>query len=140
MKCKELASKYNVTPMQVGRLRKKLFPDEEGDLSAQAVSVMSEYFDDLLELDVRQEIEELVKPQFVDSMCSYAQEGRQEVECKINGENGVETVRALIPHFGTPMHSVGKPMRLEVIEYKEVKYYRHASLAGKAWSTIKYDK
>ena len=139
MQCKELASEYNVTPMQVGRLRKKACPDEEGDLSPESVAFIRAYFDEIEEVDTRHELEELVKPQFIDSMCSYAQEGRQEVECKINGENGIETIRALIPFHGSPMHAVGRPMRLEVIEYKDVKYYRHASLAGKAWSTIKND-
>ena len=79
-------------------------------------------------------MEELVKPRFVDSICSYTQEGRHEVECKFKGDNGIETVRALIPYNTAGDQLRGKPMRLEVIEYKDVKYYRHASLAGKAWS------
>jgi hypothetical protein len=136
MKCKELAAEYGVTPMQVGRLRKQFAPEETGDVSVETAALIRNYYDDLETVEMRKEMEEIVKPQFVDSMCSYAQSGRNEVECKIREGDEIRTVRALIPFLSDPMHLRGKPMKLEVIEYKSVKYYRHASLAGKAWSNL----
>lgn len=136
MKCKELAETYGVTPMSIGRLRRRFAPDEEGDLSEATVEFIRIYFEELESDDNVKEMEELVKPQFVDSICSYTQEGRREVECKFQGEDGIETVLALIP-YTTASHGLrGKPMKLEVIEHNDVKYYRHASLAGKAWSNL----
>jgi hypothetical protein len=136
MKCKELAAEYGVTPMQVGRLRKQFAPEETGDVSVETAALIRNYYDDLETVEMRKEMEEIVKPQFVDSMCSYAQSGRNEVECKIREGDEIRTVRSLIPFMTDPMHLRGKPMKLEVIEYKSVKYYRHASLAGKAWSNL----
>ena len=136
MKCKELAAEYGVTPMQVGRLRKQFAPEETGDVSVGTAALIRNYYDDLETVEMRKEMEEIVKPQFVDSICSYTQSGRNEVECKIRDEGKIQTVRALIPFLSDPMHLSGKPMKLEVIEYKSVKYYRHASLAGKAWSNL----
>jgi len=136
MKCKELAAEYGVTPMQVGRLRKQFAPEETGDVSVETAALIRNYYDDLETVEMRKEMEEIVKPQFVDSICSYAQSGRNEVECKIREGDEIRTVRALIPFLSDPMHLRGKPMKLEVIEYKSVKYYRHASLAGKAWSNL----
>jgi hypothetical protein len=137
MRCKELASEYNVTPMQVGRLRKKACPDEDGDLSPESEAFIRAYLDDLLDIDVRTELEEVVKPQFVESICSYAQAGRSEVECKMKDDDGIKTVCALVPFKSDIIRMVGRPMKLEVIEYKDVKYYRHASLAGKAWGKMR---
>lgn len=137
MKCKTLAKEYGVTAMQVGRLRKQFAPDESGDLSAESVEFVRSYFEELQSDEVAKEMEEAVKPQFVDSVCSYTQEGRHEVECKIQGEGGIETVRALIPFSSNVSTLQGRPMRLEVIDFEGVMYYRHASLAGKAWSTVR---
>jgi len=137
MKCKTLAQEYSVTAMSIGRLRKQFAPDESGDLSAESVEFIRSYFTEIESDEARSDIEEAVKPQFVDSICSYTQEGRHEVECKFLGENGVETVRALIPYTTTSSQLRGKPMKLEVIECEGVKYYRHASLAGMAWSAVK---
>ena len=122
--------------MQVGRLRKQFAPEETGDVSVETAALIRNYYDDLETVEMRKEMEEIVKPQFVDSICSYAQSGRNEVECKIREGDEIRTVRALIPFLSDPMHLRGKPMKLEVIEYKSVKYYRHASLAGKAWSNL----
>jgi len=137
MKCKDLAEEYGVTAMSIGRLRKQFAPDESGDLSSESEEFIRAYFDEQQSDEVVKEIEEAVKPQFVDSVCSYTQEGRYEVECKIKDENGIKTVRALIPFSSNVSSFQGQPMRLEVIEYRGVEYYRHASLAGSAWSTVK---
>lgn len=135
MKCKDKAHEWKVTPMQIGRLRKQLFPKSEGgDLTDEEAAAIDAYFEELEELDTRKELEEAVKPQFVDAICSYAKEGRREVECKIRGENGrIETVYALIPTSSHPERLLGKPMKLEFIEYNDKKYYRHASLTNYAW-------
>ena len=138
MKCKELAAEYGVTPMQVGRLRKRFAPDESGDLSRDTVCLIREYYDDLEQVDARKEMEEAVKPQFVEAICSYSQKGRSEIECKIREDDNIFTVRALIPFTTDPLLLRGKMMKLEVIEYKDVKYYRHASLAGRAWGNTKW--
>jgi hypothetical protein len=137
MKCKTLAEEYGVTAMSIGRLRKQFAPDESGDLSAESVEFIRSYFTELESDDTAKEMEEAIKPQFVDSVCSYTQEGRHEVECKIREINEIVTVRALIPFSKNVFSYQGRPMRLEVIEHEGVKYYRHASLAGMAWSTIK---
>lgn len=138
MKCKELAIQHRVTAMQIGKLRKQFAPDETGDVSPETASLIHSYFDELEDIDTRKEMEEAVKPQFVDSICSYAQEGRNEVECKLKINGKIHTVRSLIPFMDDPMQLRGKAMRLEVIEYKGVEYYRHASLAGKAWSNLQW--
>lgn len=137
MKCKTLAEEYGVTAMSIGRLRKQFAPDESGDLSAESEEFIRAYFDEQQSDEVIREIEEAVKPKFIDSVCSYTQEGRHEVECKIRTEDGIETVRALIPFTSEVKMYQGRPMSLEVIEHNGVKYYRHASLAGMAWSTIR---
>jgi len=137
MKCKELAEEYGVTAMSIGRLRKQFAPDEEGELSSESVDFIRAYFNELSSDENAKEMEELVKPQFIDSICSYTQEGRYEVECKFQGEDGTETVRAIIPYSTASNQLRGKPMKLEVIEHKGVKYYRHASLAGMAWSAVR---
>jgi len=134
MKCKEMAQAHNVTAMQIGRLRKQFAPDEEGELSDQSIEFINTYFDELRSDESLAEMVESVKPAFVDSVCSYTQEGRHEVECKIQSDGGIKTVRALIPFSQKTEHLRGKPMRLEVIEFNDVEYYRHATLAGKAWN------
>lgn len=134
MRCKDIADKYGVTAMQVGRLRAKQFPDEKGDLTEDSAAWLTAYLEEMEDYEGRKETEEAVKPQFVDAFCTYVQRGRYEVECKIRLEDGgVGTVRALIPHKVDPIQLHFKPMRLEVIEYEGEKFYRHASLAGKAW-------
>ena len=40
MKCKELAAEYGVTPMQVGRLRKRFAPEETGDVSIETAALI----------------------------------------------------------------------------------------------------
>jgi hypothetical protein len=136
MKCKTLAIECGVTAMQIGRLRKQFAPNEEGDLSEDSIEFIRGYFSELSSDNVAAEMQEAVRPQFVDSVCSYTQEGRHEVECKFLTDDGVQVVRALIPYTTASSQLQGKPMKLEVIEYKDVKYYRHASLAGKAWSHL----
>ena len=136
MKCKTLAEEYGVTAMSIGRLRKQFAPDESGDLSAESVEFIRSYFNELQSDEATKEMEEAVKPKFVDSICSYTQEGRHEEECKLKEDGEIITVRALIPFSSNVAGYRGRPMRLEVIDCEGVKYYRHASLAGKAWSTI----
>lgn len=136
MKCKTLAEEYSVTAMQIGRLRKQFAPDESGDLSAESEEFIRAYFAEMESDDETKSMEEAIKPQFIDSVCSYTQEGRHEVECKLREGGKIVTVRALIPFSKNVSAYQGRPMSLEVIDYEGVQYYRHASLAGKAWSTI----
>ncbi len=137
MKCKTLAEEYGVTAMQIGRRRKQFAPDESGDLSAESVEFIRAYFTELQSDETAKDIEEAIKPQFVDSVCSYTQEGRHEAECKLREGGKIVTVRVLIPFSKDVSIYQGRPMRLEVIDCEGVKYYRHASLAGMAWSTIR---
>ena len=136
MKCKTLAKECNVTAMQIGRMRKQFAPNETGDLSEDSVEFIRSYFRELESDETAAEMQEAVKPQFVDSVCSYTQEGRHEVECKFMDGKEIRIVRALIPYASASSQLQGKPMRLEVIDHEGVKYYRHASLAGKAWSHL----
>jgi hypothetical protein len=136
MKCKTLAKECNVTAMQIGRMRKQFAPNETGDLSEDSVEFIRSYFRELESDETAAEMQEALKPQFVDSVCSYTQEGRHEVECKFMDGKEIRIVRALIPYASASSQLQGKPMRLEVIDHEGVKYYRHASLAGKAWSHL----
>ena len=136
MKCKTLAKECNVTAMQIGRMRKQFAPNEIGDLSEDSVEFIRSYFRELESDETAAEMQEALKPQFVDSVCSYTQEGRHEVECKFMDGKEIRIVRALIPYASASSQLQGKPMRLEVIDHEGVKYYRHASLAGKAWSHL----
>ena len=136
MKCKTLAKECNVTAMQIGRMRKQFAPNEVGDLSGDSVEFIRSYFRELESDETAAEMREALKSQFVDSICSYTQEGRHEVECKFLVDKEIQIVRALIPHATASSQLQGKPMRLEVIDHEGVKYYRHASLAGKAWSHL----
>ena len=136
MKCKTLAKECNVTAMQIGRMRKQFAPNEIGDLSEDSVEFIRSYFRELESDETAAGMQEALKPQFVDSVCSYTQEGRHEVECKFMDGKEIRIVRALIPYASASSQLQGKPMRLEVIDHEGVKYYRHASLAGKAWSHL----
>ena len=134
MKCKDIAHKYHVTPMQVGRLRKKLNPDNKGgELSEEEVEALSYYYDELESLPEREELEKSVESETVDGYCTYVQAGRREVECKIRSGGEIESVVALIPSSVSPEWCLNKPMKLEVIEYRGKKFYRHVALANHAW-------
>jgi hypothetical protein len=135
MKCKDIANEYNVTAMQVGRLRKKFFPDHMGgELSDEEVETLIAYFEDSTEIDERDSMEEAVKPRFIEGFVSYAQKGRRLVECKVRGAGGIETVHALIPNGQDPVTILRKSIKLEYIEKSDgTKRYRHASLANYAW-------
>ena len=133
MKCKDVAQKYDVTPMQVGRLRKRFFPDTEGgDLNEEETAVVCEYYESLDELEERNQMEEAVKPKFVDGNIIYVKEGLRRAEVHLRDTN--ERVIALMPMVCTKA-MLRKPVTLEEVEYKNVKYYRDASLAGRAWKS-----
>ena len=89
MKCKDIAHKHKVTAMQVGRLRKKLFPNSiGGDLTPMEEEVINEYYEELNSPDNRKEIENALEPTIVEGFCTYYQSGRREIECKVRGEKG----------------------------------------------------
>lgn len=135
MKCKDIANEYNVTAMQVGRIRKKFFPDHAGgDLNPDEVEALTAYFEASTDIDERNSMEEAVKPKFIEGFVSYAQKGHRLVECKIRGIDGIETVHALIPNGQDPVTILRKAIKLEYIEKSDgTKRYRHASLANYAW-------
>lgn len=136
MKCKDLAQKYGVTAMQVGRRRKQFFPDGDGDLTEEEVDVLTEYYESLEDIDTRKEIEEAIQPQFVEGMVCYVPKSTatSHVQCRVRGEDGkIITVPALMPRLERkPI--VGTRLKLEVIELDTgVKRYRHASLTNISW-------
>jgi len=131
MKCKEFGKAYGVTPMQVGRIRKKFYPGHNGgELSEDEIAMLTSYFDNLLDLQVRKELEEVVKPQFVDGIISYIRVGQARAEVFLKGKG--ERVLAHLAYRATN-DMLRKPIKLEVIEYEGKKYYRDARLAGRAW-------
>jgi len=133
MKCKDIAIKYEVTPMQVGRTRKRFFPDHKGgELSDEEVAVLTEYYEGMEELDERQAMEEAVKPQFVDAMITFVKEGQRRVEVHLRESK--ERAIALLP-YPARKDMVLKPIKLEQIEYNGDLYYRDAALAGRAWKS-----
>ena len=134
MKCKDIAHKHKVTAMQVGRLRKKLFPNSiGGDLTPMEEEVINEYYEELNSPDNRKEIENALEPTIVEGFCTYYQSGRREIECKVRGEKGFVPVRVLIPNGVDPASFLQKKIKLERIVKDGTEYYRHASLANYAW-------
>ena len=139
MKCKELGKELDVTPMRVGRIRKQLFPDAESgtDLNAEEVAAIREAFSILESVEVRKEMEEAVKPTIIDAYISMARAGNREVECAIMQEDGsYKRVKALMPMNVDFSTQIRKPVKLEVIEFDGDNFYRHATLAGRAWGKI----
>ena len=133
MKCKEIAQKYGVTAMQVGQRRKQFFPDTMGgDLTEEEVAVVTEYYESLDDLEERNAMEEAVKPKFVDGMITFIKEGQRRAEVHLRESK--DRVIALMPMPCTKAMLL-KPVKLEEIEYNDVKYYRDASLAGRAWKS-----
>lgn len=132
MKCKDLAAEYEVSPMQVGRMRKKFFPDHKGgDLSDEEIDVLTEYYEELTSLETRNEIEESIKPVFVDGQISYVKEGYRRAEVFIPSQS--RRVIAILPYKATKQME-RKFIKLEEIEYNGEKFYRDATLAGRAWA------
>ena len=137
MRCKDIADEYAVTAMQVGRLRKRLFPDHKGgELSEDEINAITEYYESLEDIDTRKEMEKAVESRYVIGYVSYVQRGRREVECRIRGaNNSIETIYALIPTGVDPASILGTTIKLETIDHNDKQYYRHASLANVAWPT-----
>lgn len=132
MKCKELGKKYDITAMQVGRTRKRFFPEHNGgELNDEEIDVLSEYFDGLTEIDERKAMEEAVKPKFVDATITYVKVGQRRVECHIRESK--KRVIALMPSSGRK-EMILRNIKLEEVEYEGDKFYRCATLAGRAWS------
>lgn len=132
MKASELAQKYGVTAMQVGRRRKQFFPDGKGPLNDEEVEVLSSYYESLDDYAERKDMEEAVKPKFVDGMITFVKEGQR--RCEVHLIDSRERVIALMP-FAMKKEMVLRPVKLEEIEYEEEKFYRDASLAGRAWKS-----
>ena len=133
MRCKNIAIKYEVTPMQVGRTRKRFFPDHNGgELSQEEVAVLTEYYEGMEELDERKAMEEAIKPQFVDAIITFVKEGKRQVEVHLRESK--KRAIALLP-YPARKDMVLKPVKLEEIEYNGQRYYRDASLAGRAWKS-----
>jgi hypothetical protein len=130
MKCKELGNKYDVSPTQVGKLRKRLFPDGGGDLTAEEVEVLSEYFENLESLEERKAMEAAIQPHFVDAIITYIREGQRRAEVRVQPDN--DRAIALLSCKATKRMLL-KPIKLEEIEYEDEKFYRCAKLAGRAW-------
>lgn len=131
MYCKDIAKKYDVTAMQVGRLRKKFFPDHDGGkLTNAEVEVLVDYFEGLDDLSERKKVEEAVKPKFVDGVITYIREGQRRAE--VRTKPNLDRVIALLP---SPARKdmLLKPIKLEEVEYEDEKFYRCATLAGRAW-------
>lgn len=134
MKCKDIANKYGVTAMSVGRLRKKINPNNSGgDLTEEEIEKITNFYEELESLESRKELEKAVEPDVVDAVVSYVQKGAREVECKIRENGKIITVPALIPTSTDVTTILNKSIKLERIEKDEKKYYRHISLARVAW-------
>ena len=133
MKPKEIAQKYDVTPMQVGRLRKRFFPESKGgDLTEDEVAVVTEYYESLDDISEREAMEEAVKPTFVDGTITYVKEGQR--RCEVHLRETKERVIVLMP-YACNKQMILKSIKVEEVEYNGQKYYRDASLAGRAWKS-----
>lgn len=140
MKCNDIAKEFGITSMTVGRKRKVLFPKSIAgtDLTPIEAAALRQYYEELDSLECRKELEELVKPKFVDAYIGYIPKTGRHVMCKTRLVDGTlsEPIVALMPfNFKA---KVADRVRLEYVERDDgVKQYRHEYLAGRAWGNVK---
>lgn len=122
--------------MTVGRKRKKLFPDAapSSELSPTEAAVLRKYYEELDSVECRKELEELVKPKFVEAHIGFIPKSGRHIMCKIKNEDGSfgEPIIAMMP-FNFNGKKADR-VRLEYVERSDgVVQYRHEFLAGRAW-------
>ena len=133
MKCKELAEELELTAMQIGRTRRKLFPecDKATELTEVEVDAIKDYLLPEPEEDV-----EPIGPQLTEGVVTFAREGSRRIEVKVEENGSYKVVPAFVPTQMNAKKLWLKRIPLEYIDYDGNRYYRHAELSTKTWSAM----
>ena len=122
--------------MHVGRIRKKLFPDSErGELTDEQVSAIREFIDETESQEARKEMEAAVEPVIRNAVVEIAKENNRRVQARLLPD--MNRIMVLMPMGCDNRRFVRKPIKVEEVEYKDEKHYRHASLAGRVWKSLR---
>jgi hypothetical protein len=136
MKCKDLAKELGITPMHVGRLRKKIAPHETDELSDDTCRAIRLIIADVEEV-AEQEVAPAITSERVRARVMSKGHGRF-VLCGIYATS--KRVVAMMP-TGTPLdHLIGQDIWLEEIEFNNENYYRHISLANRTFEPATYKR
>jgi hypothetical protein len=135
MKCKELADELELTAMQIGRTRRKLFPscDKSTELSDYEVDEIRLY---LGPQEIKEEETEPLGPQMLEGVVTYAMEGSRRIEVTIEEDGEFKRVPAFVPTQMNAKKLWLQRIPLECINYEGTNYYRHASLSDKTWGAM----
>jgi hypothetical protein len=129
MKCKELADEYGITAMRIGRIRRKRFPDNRGDLTPKEVehvrSVLERQNPTNEDITKKAPIEVLV-------VITHKCELPRYLECMRQGEKG--RFKLLMP-FGTDKNNfeIGSKTKAVKVNQNGQELYIHATLARQSW-------
>ena len=136
MKPSKLAKKLDITPMHVGRLRKQLFPNApKGDLTDEQAQAIREFIDETESQESRKEMEEALQPVIKNAIVEIAKDNNRRVQAKLLPD--MTKIMVLMPMGCDPRRFLRKPIKVEEVEYQDEKYYRHASLAGRVWKSLR---
>ncbi len=121
MKQKELAKKYGITPMQIGKIRKKVCNDEDyctktKELSNFGVSKIENYF--------KEKDDAIIQPQFVRVQALSPTPNPLFWFCKLL-EKPVRKVRVSIPHTHKEAIRPQLIFKAQVINKNDENFYRH---------------
>lgn len=147
MKCKDIAKKYGVHHLSVGKRRKRFFPKSTGgELSQEEQDTLIAYYESIANPETKEALKEAVQPQYVIGVVSYVPVNKSrvnEVVCKIREKDGsISKVECLVPPQKNADKMLFQKIKMEVITVdikrpnetlKGVKLYRHASLSNIAW-------
>lgn len=129
---KQLAEELGKHYLHIGKIRKYLFPDgDPKNITDDEAEVIREYVNGVEEKSFRQELEEAVKPQYVNAVVVYQKEGNRFCECAL--EETKERVVAWMPADYAEKNKILSRVKLETIEHNGKRYYRHSGFSAKAW-------
>jgi hypothetical protein len=129
MSFKQIAEEFGVTPMYVGRLRKKLFPDSE-ELDEDMIKDLRIYLASIE--SSKEEVKEVLKPELVlAQLDSYAPWRKGVAMFMLLKER--KKVWALVPRDMEMERLKGRNTQLERIVCNDKEYYRHASITAKVF-------
>jgi len=121
MKAKELAEKYGVTPMQIGKIRKEMCSDEDyctktREISDLGVSKINQYFE--------KKDDEILEPKFVRVQVLDPMPNPLFWYCKLL-EKPVRKVRVNVPHTHKGLMRKNLIFKAQVINKGGEDFYRH---------------
>lgn len=121
MKAKELAEKYGVTPMQIGKIRKEVCSDEDyctktREISNFGVSKIDEYF--------KKKDDAILEPKFVRVQALHSTPNPLFWFCKLL-EKPVRKVRVNVPHTHRGTMRPNLIFKAQVINKNGEDFYRH---------------